>query len=118
MRVLVCGGRNFADRALLNKVLDEAHMAGPITTLIHGVAKGADTLAAEWADLRHVPVEGHRADWKRYGKDAGPIRNARMLEQGKPRMVIAFPGGNGTADMVRQARKAGVPVMMVEKLVR
>ena len=49
-----------------------------------------------------------RLDWKKYGKKAGPLRNQQMLEEGKPDLVVAFPGGNGTADMVRRAKKANI----------
>lgn len=56
-----------------------------------------------------LAVEVHPADWGRYGKAAGPIRNQEMLESGID-LVIALPGGRGTADMVRRAEGAGVPV--------
>ena len=111
MRVLVCGGRNFNDAMYLIKSLDQAHMHGPITTLIHGCAQGADSLADLWAEKNQVQVERYRADWRKYGNGAGPIRNEQMLQQGKPQLVIAFTGGRGTNDMIRQARAAGVPVM-------
>jgi hypothetical protein len=53
------------------------------------------------------------AQWDRYGEAAGPIRNAWMLEFGKPDLVVAFPGGRGTADMISKARKAGIEVCEV-----
>lgn len=68
--------------------------------------------AAEWARRSHVPVESYPADWRR-GKGAGPERNARMLAEGWPDLVVAFPGGRGTADMVRRAKAAGVRVVEV-----
>jgi hypothetical protein len=114
MRILVCGGRRFADSDKLNRTLDQAHAAGPITVLIHGLATGADTLAAEWAERNDVPVKGYRADWKTYGKRAGPLRNGLMLSLGHPKLVIAFKGGDGTKDMVKQARAAGVPVLEIK----
>jgi YspA, cpYpsA-related SLOG family len=114
MRILVCGGRGFKDCDLLNRTLDDAHTAGPISVLIHGLARGADSLAAEWAERNHVDVEGYRADWKKYGPGAGPIRNAEMLKKGHPKLVIAFKGGDGTRNMVKQARAAGVPVLEIK----
>lgn len=91
--------------------LDAIHVGTPITELMQGGATGVDTFAREWAAtkpgiLRYVC----RADWDQYGRAAGPIRNKRMLEWG-PKMVISFPGGAGTADMVRQATEAGVMVL-------
>ncbi|MBN8978812.1 MAG: DUF2493 domain-containing protein [Rhizobiales bacterium] len=117
-RVLVCGGRDFNDRELLDRTLRfiDRHR-GPIGTIIHGAAPGADTLAATWAKDVALDVAGEilafPADWKQHGRAAGPIRNQRMLDEGKPDLVVAFPGGRGTADMVARARKAGIKVMEV-----
>lgn len=109
-RVLVCGGRNFSDREFLFSVLDSAYAKRPFSHLIHGGARGADSLADAWASKNHVVRLPFLADWEMYGNGAGPMRNTRMIVEGKPDLVIAFPGGNGTADMVRQARKAGIEV--------
>lgn len=112
-RVLVCGGRDYDDIPLLWEVLDAAHAANPIVALVSGMARGADSIAIMWAYNRGVLVAPFPADWRRDGKAAGPIRNQRMLDEGKPHLVIAFPGGRGTEDMVKRAEKAGVPVARV-----
>lgn len=117
-RVLVCGGRDYGERGVLYAVLDQAHLMNPIVCLICGGASGADSLAVEWALSRGVPEEVYLADWGRYGNGAGPIRNALMLAEGKPDIVVAFPRRNGkvgagTADMCRRAKAAGVPVAKV-----
>jgi len=108
MRVLVCGGRYFSNWLWLCKVLDELNPA----FVIHGEAKGADQGAWIWAWVRDVPYRGYPADWGRYGYNAGPKRNLQMLLDGKPDLVVAFPGGHGTANMVKIAREAGVPVLI------
>ena len=113
-RVLVCGGRDYADRARVFAVLDELHAKSPIGTIIEGGAKGADVLALAWAGRRDVEAVTVHAEWQRDGRKAGPLRNTKMLRAGRPDLVVAFPGGPGTADMVRQARKAGVEVLEVE----
>lgn len=110
MRVLVCGGRDYFDRQTIYRTLTTLHHEKPFTTLMHGNAQGADTLASEWAATLGVPSLAYPADWKKHGKAAGPLRNAFMLEEGKPDLVVAFPGGRGTADMIEKATKAGVPV--------
>lgn len=109
MRVLVCGGRDYKEKDVLWNVLDNI---GPpeITCIISGMAKGADTFAAEWAKRFGFKLEEYWADWKAHGKAAGPIRNQQMIDEGKPDLVIAFPGGNGTADMVRRAKKHNIEV--------
>ncbi len=109
MRVLVTGGRDFTDAAMVQAALDP--LAADIEVLIEGGARGADTLAREWAKAHGIPWQTYEANWKRYGRRAGPIRNQKMLDEGYPDLVVAFPGGKGTADMVRRAREAGVKVM-------
>lgn len=112
MRVLVCGGRDFIDGAAVKSALD-ALPEGPLT-IIEGGASGADNFARLWAEFRGVPCETYRADWSAHGRAAGPIRNKQMLDEGKPDLVIAFPGGRGTANMIKQARVAGVRVELRE----
>jgi len=87
---------------------------GPITSVIAGGANGADTMAKHLAHAWNVPFRMFRADWNTHGKAAGPIRNQRMLDEGKPDLVVAFPGGRGTADMVRRAKAAGVLVREIQ----
>lgn len=113
MRVIVCGGRDFNDWTAAHRELDKIHAETPITFLFHGNARGADTIADVWGRsqprncVRVFPVP---AEWKRDGKAAGPLRNKRMLGNGID-LVIAFPGGAGTADMIKQSIKAGVKVV-------
>ena len=113
MRVLVCGGRNYADADTMARTLDALHAQTPITVLIYGMARGADDLAKMWATARGIKRLGYPAQWEKHGQAAGPIRNREMLEKGKPEFVVAFPGGKGTTNMVNIARKAGVPIHQV-----
>lgn len=114
MRVLVCGGRDFSDQGLLCKVLgglvDEF---GLDFTIIEGCARGADRMAGVWADIHNKGHLQFPADWDRYGGAAGPKRNQQMLDEGQPDLVIAFPGGTGTSDMIRRATKAGIEVRKI-----
>jgi hypothetical protein len=110
MRVLVCGGRNYNDKAKVFEILNFVHARQPILTIVEGGASGADHLASQWAIANGVPDESHPAEWNRLGAAAGPIRNASMLATGI-NLVIALPGGRGTADMVAKAAAAGVVVI-------
>lgn len=112
-KVLVCGGRDYRNSAQLFRILDVAHYANPIVLLIAGGAKGADTLAVAWADSRLVARRVFNADWNADGRAAGSIRNQKMLDEGKPDLVIAFPGGRGTADMIARAERANVFVVRI-----
>lgn len=114
MRVLVCGGRNFNDRETVFHELHLLAAANGWLTIIQGGATGADNLAAEWASLCHHGVVCFHPNWNRDGKAAGPRRNQRMIDEGRPDLVVAFPGGRGTADMVRRARAAGIKVVEVK----
>lgn len=123
-RVLVCGGRDYADVRRLFIAL--ATMKPAPTLIIQGGNKGvrrgkkffpgADLIAAVWAGLTDTPCDEYAVDLAIDGPwpAAGPKRNARMLAESQPHAVLAAPGGRGTADMVRRAKAAGVPVMEVE----
>ena len=113
MRILVCGGRDFTDYEFLSGYLSSLTKPFFNTVIIHGNAVGADLLAGRWAMQNKVTQVPFPADWNGLGRKAGPIRNQQMLDEGKPDVVIAFPGGRGTADMVSRARKAGVEVIEV-----
>ncbi|WP_352812796.1 DUF2493 domain-containing protein [Mesorhizobium sp. M0387] len=134
MIVLVCGGRQFGvpldhgpslpsdvdliradqDRKFLFQALDRLHQERAISIVIHGDADGADRLSGTLAESRQIPVRAFPADWETHRRAAGPIRNKQMLDEGTPDLVVAFPGGRGTANMVLQSRSAGVSVMEVD----
>lgn len=124
MRVLVCGGRDLCEADVWNWLERFGHQDASeavgygtrITSLIHGGASGADRGAARWGQSEGIRVTAYPANWRKHGKAAGPIRNTRMLAEGKPELVIAFPGGRGTADMTRQADAAGVRILYPARL--
>ena len=111
MRIVVTGSRYQEDMGFVSARLDAIHANRPITRLAHGDCKGTDTLAAEWATSRGIETAAYPADWERWGRGAGPRRNAEMLEAEHPDLVIAFPGGRGTADLVAKAVRRGIAVI-------
>ena len=115
MKILVCGGRDYYDSVKVYRILDALHAKAEITLLVHGDARGADTLAGMWAKDRKVPCMAYPANWTKHGTAAGPIRNKLMLKLEKPEIVVAFPGGSGTAHMRRIAENAGIPDMKIEE---
>lgn len=113
-RVLVCGGRAYFDAKRIWSVMDHyLREADNFECLIHGAARGVDSIAGEWAQARGLPVLPFPADWSK-GPIAGPIRNQQMIREGKPTLIIAFPGNYGTANMIDKARRAGVAVLEIE----
>lgn len=126
-RVLVCGGRNYSDRRKVFNTLDEiCKKRGWITEpdrygnwlprihIIHGGSSGADEFADEYAVVSWCELTVFGAYWEMHGNAAGPIRNQRMLDEGNPDLVVAFPGGRGTADMIARAERAGVEIIHVK----
>ena len=117
-RILICGGRNWINKQLIHDVLLK-HLNPKADYIIHGDTRGADRLGAEVA--AELGVSANRvlsfpADWVKYHKAAGPIRNQQILTEGKPDIVLAFHdnivASKGTADMVRRALKAGLLVFL------
>lgn len=127
-KILVCGGRNahpakayYHVREKLNyltnhisEYYEDGNWLPADIWIITGGADGYDRAAYDWGVVNWCMVTEHPANWKEHGRAAGPIRNQYMLDTHDIELVVAFPGGRGTADMVRRARKAGVPVWEVE----
>ena len=115
MRVLVCGSRTWSDTGAIAEELDKLK----ISLIIQGGAKGADQCAKDYAEKMEIPFLTYTAEWSRYGRAAGPKRNQRMLEEGRPDLVVAahtnLEKSKGTKDMVTRAKKFGVRVLLVTK---
>jgi hypothetical protein len=111
MRVLITGSRHWSNAEAVEKVVS-ALPTGSV--VIHGGARGADSLADHAARCRGLEVISEAANWSKYGRAAGPIRNKNLLMYG-PDCVVAFlaPNSRGTANMIAQAQKAGLPVHIV-----
>lgn len=115
MRILVCGGRDYTDKEHVYSILDQCYSQNTKLEIISGMARGADTLAYEWAKERGVKCFEFPADWDRYKKAAGPLRNQQMIDEGFPDAGIAFKGTTGTADMVRRLKANCIPVLDLRK---
>lgn len=120
--VLVCGGRKYAvgeneegrrQRNHMWHTLDRIRAHYGEILVLQGGAPGADLYAELWADMKGVHSARVRALWNKHGNGAGTLRNTAMLAL-TPDVCVAFPGGPGTANMVYQARRAGVPTYVIE----
>jgi hypothetical protein len=122
-RLLVCGGRDFADRACLDRALDVVLSGRRLNVLIHGAASGADSMAGTWAVAHGIPILPFPAEWMKNGvldRGAGFTRNEHMLREGKPDLGIGFPRasgllGNGTRHMLSLLVAARVPAFLLER---
>lgn len=131
MRILVCGGRDYSDRRKVFDTLDDIRKVLPISCIIHGDAKGADSFGkmyvkytegiaeeaypAKWKDFSHPDSVRKTGPYGDYNVMAGPIRNQQMLDEGKPDLVVAFGGGSGTWDMIKRAKENQVMVLEVDR---
>jgi hypothetical protein len=116
-RICVCGDREWGSKAAIKREMEKFDPQE--TTLIHGAAPGADSIAAELAvKLGWVKIEAYPAQWADYGRAAGPIRNKAMVKSGLD-LVLAFhpnlAASRGTKNMVKQSEAAGVHVEVFKK---
>ena len=113
-RVIVCGSRSFADFALLRSTLDVLLSRRlPDVVILSGGARGADQLAERYAALRGLTVERFPAQWERFGRSAGYIRNRQMAQCADA--IVAFWDGcsRGTQHMISLASKLGIPYRII-----
>lgn len=114
MKILVCGGRHYSDEEKVRVTLAKLFADHDERILIHGGAPGADSLAGSVARAMGATVRVYQAEWAKFGRRAGPMRNQRMLDAEREGLdwVVAFPGGSGTRDLVNRARKALLKVLV------
>lgn len=131
MIVLVTGGRKYLNFWLIWRTLDDLHNVHKFVKLVHGRGGNTDMSADAWAKQHGVPVKDYPAAWNdvlhpeavvrkrrdgsEYNVVAGFWRNQQMIDEEDVGLVVAFPGGKGTADMVARARRAGIPVIEVSE---
>lgn len=124
LKILVCGDRNWIDKSLIEiELVFNINLLSALHTyenviIIEGGSKGADSLAREIADNRGYQVNEYKANWKKYGKAAGPIRNREMIDKENPQIVIAFhdckPGTQcGTQNTIDYAISKKIRVVLV-----
>ena len=116
-RVIICGGRDFSDLELCFDSLDHFLAGYDAAEIVSGHARGADLLGEAYARAHRLKLSVFKADWKRYGRGAGPVRNRQMLEYAmeETALVIAFWDGKskGTKNMIDQANKEGARVHII-----
>lgn len=108
MKLIIAGGRDYQFTDEDFSALDKLHEGAGIIEVVSGCARGADTCGEEWARRNGIPVKKFPADWKKYGKRAGYIRNSEMAQYADG--VALFPGGKGTEMMRLLAKKQGLAV--------
>ena len=101
MKIIIAGGRDFVPTQAHWTLLDDLRKTVQWDEVVSGGARGADRFGELWGRSRGIHVRVFPADWERYGRRAGPLRNIQMAEYADG--VVLFPGGTGTAHMARTA---------------
>lgn len=113
MRILICSGRFYADTKSVTRVLDAYASTQHMDVLIHGGHQILGGIVESWAREMDVHLIRYPANWARYGKYAELRRNLFMLQDSRPDVVLAFPGGEDTAECIKIAQQAGIKVVEI-----
>lgn len=106
MKTIVAGTRGVSALSVVEAAIALSDFE--ITELVSGGCRGVDQLAEMWAVASNIPIKRFPADWKSYGKAAGPIRNQQMAEYGDALIAVWDGASKGTADMIRRAKAKGL----------
>jgi len=113
LKVIICGGRNYQLNDDDYDVINKLHKEYSFSCIVSGHATGADRCGEVWALDNGVEIRTFPANWKKYGKAAGPMRNKQMAEFAEA--LIAFPGGYGTVNMINQAITKKLKMLFIAK---
>lgn len=108
VKLIIAGGRDFVYQPIHVRKLNSLRELIAIVEVVSGCAKGADKFGELWANGHGIPVKRFKADWDKYGKAAGAIRNEEMAKYASD--VVLFPGNRGTNNMYEQAEKYGLKI--------
>lgn len=111
--VAIVGSRDFVDYDLFCKVLNDYRKDKKIDRIVSGHCRGADTLAERYAEDNKIPILIFPAEWKKYDKLAGKIRNKKIVDNATE--LIAFPSktGHGTQHTIGLARNKGIKITII-----
>lgn len=108
MKTIIAGSRDITDYSLVMEAIQESEFE--ISEVVSGTAKGVDRLGELWATNHKIPVKHYPADWNKYGKSAGPIRNQEMANYADALIAVWDGKSRGTKNMIDQAKEKGLKV--------
>lgn len=111
MKVIIAGSRHMTQSELIPPAVAASGFL--VTEVVCGCATGADTLGNLWAQANNIPVKYFPAEWKKYHRGAGPIRNKQMLDYADALIVFIWTNSRGSENMLSQTLKAGKPAFVV-----
>ena len=119
MKVIVAGSRDFKDYALLKEFLDKLVIfRSDFTEIVSGTASGADKFGERYAQEHNLAIKRFPADWEKYGKAAGHIRNRQMAEYADACVVFWDGQSKGSVNMAKVARELKLPLVVVNYKIR
>jgi hypothetical protein len=110
MFLIIAGSRNFHHAPTLELAMQEFQLHPEV--ILHGAARGVDTLAQKYAEAHCISVVAFPAQWDRYGKSAGPIRNNLMAARGDALLALWDGSSPGTRHMILAAAQRGLPIFI------
>jgi predicted Rossmann-fold nucleotide-binding protein len=115
MKIIVAGSRDITNYDSVKKAIKigRSFFEGEITEIVSGGCRGVDQLGELFAFYNDLPIKLFEAQWKKYGRAAGPIRNKEMAKYADG-LIALLPGGEsrGTKNMIELAQKANIPVFI------
>ena len=112
MKVIIAGSRTFENYDLLKSTMASCGLV--VDEVVSGCARGADSLGEVWAKENNIPVKKFPANWAKYGKAAGSVRNEEMARYGNVLVAFLVKNSVGTKDMIRVAKRYGIKTIIVE----
>ncbi len=108
MKVIIAGSRHITDAEALESLIEST--GWDIEEVVSGGCRGVDTLGEEWAQKRGIPVRAFAADWARYGREAGELRNREMAQYADGLILLWDAKSPGASCMLRESAKADIPI--------
>nr|WP_314074728.1 SLOG family protein [uncultured Roseococcus sp.] len=114
LRIIVCGDHRRKNHGAVFEALNLLRRERGVAAVLHGEQPGVAGLAAEWAKQSEIPTELFAAHWQEFQSKAPARRNASMIRYGRPDLLVAFPGGGNTIDLIVRAWRRGLPIWLPE----
>jgi hypothetical protein len=117
MKTIIAGSRHLKNRETIMECIYECPWIQEITEVVSGGAEGVDAIGEEWADIVGLGIRIFKANWNKYGKNAGPMRNRQMAAYADSLILIWNGESKGSANMLSNARNAGLLIFEVKRTV-
>lgn len=113
MKVIIAGDRNIDNMDIVKSAIVKSRFH--ITEVVCGMCRGVDILGRQWAIENNIPVKEFPANWSKFGRAAGPIRNREMAEYADALIAILMPNSVGTKNMIQTAAKVGLKNVYIQR---